>query len=238
MFDQHASHATAPTAVEQPAIDAGLRAYMLRVYNYMAGGLILTGVVAYGAAASGLYQAIVGTVLFWIVLLAPLALVMLLSFRIERMSLGAAQLTFWAYAGLVGLSLAGIFLMYTGASITRVFFIAATTFGAMSLYGYTTRNDLSRFSSFLLMGLIGIVTASLVNIFLASSALQFSISIIGVLVFVGLTAWDTQRIKELYLEGEDATVAGKKAIIDALGLYLDFLNLFLLMMQLFGDRRR
>ncbi|MBN9137610.1 MAG: Bax inhibitor-1/YccA family protein, partial [Phyllobacterium sp.] len=205
---------------------------------YMAGGLILTGVVAYGAAASGLYQAIVGTVLFWIVLLAPLALVMLLSFRIERMSLGAAQLTFWAYAGLVGLSLAGIFLMYTGASITRVFFIAATTFGAMSLYGYTTRNDLSRFSSFLLMGLIGIVTASLVNIFLASSALQFSISIIGVLVFVGLTAWDTQRIKELYLEGEDATVAGKKAIIGALGLYLDFLNLFLLMMQLFGDRRR
>jgi FtsH-binding integral membrane protein len=238
MVDQHASHATAPTSVGQPAIDAGLRAYMLGVYNYMAGGLLLTGVVAYGAAASGLYQAIAGTAFIWIVLLAPLALVMLLSFRIERMSLGTAQLTFWAYAGLVGLSLSGIFLIYTGASITRVFFIAAATFGAMSLYGYTTRSDLSRFGSFLFMGLIGIVIASLVNIFLASSALQFAISIIGVLVFVGLTAWDTQRIKEIYIEGEDAAVAGKKAIMGALALYLDFLNLFLLMMQLFGDRRR
>lgn len=238
MVDQHASHAPAPTSVGQPAIDAGLRAYMLGVYNYMAGGLLLTGVVAYGAAASGLYQAIAGTAFIWIVLLAPLALVMLLSFRIERMSLGTAQLTFWTYAGLVGLSLSSIFLIYTGASITRVFFIAAATFGAMSLYGYTTRSDLSRFGSFLFMGLIGIVIASLVNIFLASSALQFAISIIGVLVFVGLTAWDTQRIKEIYLEGEDAAVAGKKAIMGALALYLDFLNLFLLMMQLFGDRRR
>ncbi len=238
MVDQHASHATAPTSVAQPAIDAGLRAYMLGVYNYMAGGLLLTGVVAYGAAASGLYQAIAGTAFIWIVLLAPLALVMLLSFRIERMSLGTAQLTFWTYAGLVGLSLSGIFLIYTGASITRVFFIAAATFGAMSLYGYTTRSDLSRFGSFLFMGLIGIVIASLVNIFLASSALQFAISIIGVLVFVGLTAWDTQRIKEIYIEGEDAAVSGKKAIMGALALYLDFLNLFLLMMQLFGDRRR
>lgn len=238
MVDQHASHATAPSSVGQPAIDAGLRAYMLGVYNYMAGGLLLTGIVAYGAAASGLYQAIAGTAFIWIVLLAPLALVMLLSFRIERMSLGTAQLTFWTYAGLVGLSLSGIFLIYTGASITRVFFIAAATFGAMSLYGYTTRSDLSRFGSFLFMGLIGIVIASLVNIFLASSALQFAISIIGVLVFVGLTAWDTQRIKEIYIEGEDAAVAGKKAIMGALALYLDFLNLFLLMMQLFGDRRR
>ncbi len=238
MVDQHASHATAPTSVGQPAIDAGLRAYMLGVYNYMAGGLLLTGVVAYGAAASGLYQAIAGTAFIWIVLLAPLALVMFLSFRIERMSLGTAQLTFWTYAGLVGLSLSGIFLIYTGASITRVFFIAAATFGATSLYGYTTRSDLSRFGSFLFMGLIGIVIASLVNIFLASSALQFAISIIGVLVFVGLTAWDTQRIKEIYIEGEDAAVAGKKAIMGALALYLDFLNLFLLMMQLFGDRRR
>lgn len=238
MVDQHASHATAPTSVGRPAIDAGLRAYMLGVYNYMAGGLLLTGVVAYGAAASGFYQAIAGTAFIWIVLLAPLALVMLLSFRIERMSLRAAQLTFWTYAGLVGLSLSGIFLIYTGASITRVFFIAAATFGAMSLYGYTTRSDLSRFGSFLFMGLIGIVIASLVNIFIASSALQFAISIIGVLVFVGLTAWDTQRIKEIYIEGEDAAVAGKKAIMGALALYLDFLNLFLLMMQLFGDRRR
>ena len=238
MVDQRALRPAAPTAVGRPLIDAGLRAYMLRVYNYMAGGLVLTGAVAYGAAASGLYQALAGTVLVWVVLLAPLAMVMFLSFRIDRMSLGTAQLTFWAYSGLVGLSLSGIFLLYTGASVARVFFIAAATFGAMSLYGYTTRSDLSRFGSFLFMGLIGIVIASLVNIFLASSALQFAISIIGVVVFVGLTAWDTQRIKEIYIEGEDAAVAGKKAIMGALALYLDFLNLFLLLMQLFGDRRR
>jgi FtsH-binding integral membrane protein len=230
---QHANQAQASVA-----IDAGLRQYMLRVYNYMAGGLALTGAVAYAAAAGGLYQAIVGTPLNWIVLFAPLALVMLLSFRIEKMSLGAAQLTFWAYAGLVGLSLSGIFLVYTGVSITRVFFITAGTFGAMSLVGYTTRADLTRFGSLLFMGLIGIVIASLVNMFLFSSALQFAISVIGVIVFVGLTAWDTQRIKAIYVEGEDAVIAGKKAIMGALALYLDFLNLFLLFMQLFGDRRR
>jgi FtsH-binding integral membrane protein len=211
---------------------------MLRVYNYMAGGLALTGAVAYAAAAGGLYQAILGTPIYWVVLFAPLALVMLLSFRIERMGLGAAQLTFWAYAGLVGLSLAGIFLVYTDVSIARVFFITAGTFGAMSLYGYTTRVDLTRFGSLLFMGLIGIVIASLVNMFLVSSALQFAISVIGVVVFVGLTAWDTQRIKTIYVEGDDATIAGKKAIMGALALYLDFLNLFLLFMQLFGNRRR
>ena len=230
---QHANQAQAPAIV-----DVGLRQYMLRVYNYMAGGLVLTGAVAYAAAAGGLYQAIVGTPLYWIVLFAPLALVMLLSFRIEKMSLGAAQLTFWAYAGLVGLSLSGIFLVYTGVSITRVFFITAGTFGAMSLVGYTTRTDLTRFGSLLFMGLIGVVIASLVNMFLVSSALQFTISVIGVIVFVGLTAWDTQRIKAIYIEGEDAVIAGKKAIMGALALYLDFLNLFLLFMQLFGDRRR
>lgn len=227
------------TTTQTPtAIDAGLRQYMLRVYNYMAGGLALTGVVAYAAAAGGLYQAIFGTPLYWVVLFAPLALVMLLSFRIEKMSLGVAQLTFWAYAALVGLSLSGIFLVYTGVSITRVFFITAGTFGAMSLYGYTTRADLTRFGSLLFMGLIGIVIASLVNIFLLSSALQFAISVIGVVVFVGLTAWDTQRIKTIYIEGDDATIAGKKSIMGALALYLDFLNLFLMFMQLFGDQQR
>ena len=222
----------------QPAaIDVGLRTYMLRVYNYMAGGLALTGAVAYVGAVSGFYTSIAGTPILWIVMLAPLAMVFFLSFRIQTMSLATAQLSFWAYAGLVGLSLSGIFLVYTGESIARVFFISAATFGATSLYGYTTRTDLSRFGSFLFMGLIGIIIASLVNMFMASSALQFAISVVGVLLFTGLTAYDTQRIKDLYTAGEDNVLTGKKAIMGALALYLDFLNLFLMLMQLFGNRR-
>jgi FtsH-binding integral membrane protein len=228
---------TARTAVPEVGIDVGLRQYMLRVYNYMAGGLAITGLVAYFAAASGLYQAIFGTALYWVVVFAPLALVLLLSFRIQSMSLGAAQATYWAYAGLVGLSLSGLFIVYTGASIAQTFFVTAATFLAMSLYGYTTRRDLSQFGSFLFMGLIGIVIASLVNIFLHSPGLQFAISIIGVLVFVGLTAWDTQRIKEMYWEGDGSVVAGKKAIMGALALYLDFINLFMFLMQFMGQRR-
>jgi len=240
MANQHAAHELerADATAAPVAVDIGLRAYILRVYNYMAGGLALTGLVAYIGATTGVYASMVGTPIFWVVLLAPLALVLLLSFRVQSMSLGAAQLTFWAYAGLVGLSLSGIFVVYTGESIARVFFITAATFAAMSLYGYTTRTDLSRFGSFLLMGLIGIIIAGLVNIFLKSSALQFAISAIGVLVFVGLTAYDTQRIKAIYLAGEDQSISGKKAIMGALALYLDFLNLFLLLMQLFGVRRR
>lgn len=217
--------------------DIGLRGYMLRVYNYMGAGLAITGAAAYLAAASGLYQAIFGTPLYWLVVFAPLALVLLLSFRIQSMSVVAAQLTFWVYAALVGLSLSGLFIVYTEASIARVFFITATMFFAMSLYGYTTKRDLMRFGSFLVMGLIGIIVASLVNLFIASSALQFMISVIGVVVFVGLTAWDTQRIKELYLE-EDFDIGRKKAIIGALTLYLDFINLFVLLMQLLGQRRK
>ena len=229
---------TARATSTQVDIDVGLRQYMLSVYNYMAGGLALTGMVAYFAAASGFYQAIVGTPLFWVVLLAPLGMVLLLSFGIQRMSLGATQLSFWVYAALVGLSLAGIFLVYTQASIARVFFITAATFAAMSLYGYTTRSDLSRFGSFLFMGLIGIVLAGLVNLFIHSSALQFAISVIGVVVFVGLTAYDTQRIKEMYFEGDGAVIAGKKAIMGALQLYLDFINLFILLLQFMGVQRR
>jgi hypothetical protein len=170
-------------------------------------------------------------------MLAPLGLVFWLSAGIDRMSAGTAQLLFWVYAGLMGLSLAGIFLVYTGASIARVFFITGGTFAAMSLYGYTTKRDLTQFGSFLMMGLIGIIIASLVNIFIASSALQFAISVIGVLVFVGLTAWDTQQIKEMYVASDDGQLAGKKSIMGALRLYLDFLNLFLMLMQLFGQRR-
>jgi uncharacterized protein len=228
---------TAYSGVSAAEIDVGLRDYMLRVYNYMASGLALTGIVAYVAAYSGFYASIAGTPLIWLVMLAPLGLVFFLSFRLEKMSLGAAQGTFWAYAGLMGLSLAGIFLVFTGASIARVFFITAGTFAAMSLYGYTTKADLSRFGSFLMMGLIGLVLASLVNLFVGSSALQFAISVIGVLVFTGLTAWDTQRIKEMYVENQDGTVTGKKAVLGALQLYLDFINLFMMLLQLLGVRR-
>lgn len=219
-------------------VDAGLRSYMLRVYNYMAGGLALTASVAYFGAASGFYASIAGSPLFWLVLFAPLGLVFFLSYRIERMSLGAAQLGFWLYAALVGLSLSGIFLVYTGESIARVFFISAASFAATSLYGYTIRADLSRFGSFLFMGLVGIIIAGLVNLFLKSSGLQLAISIIGVLLFTGLTAFDTQRVKNIYIAGEDQAIAGKKAVMGALALYLDFLNLFLMLMQLFGNRRR
>jgi FtsH-binding integral membrane protein len=175
--------------------------------------------------------------LFWVLLIAPLGLVLLLGFRIQSMSLGAAQATFWAYAGLVGISLGGIFLVYTGTSIAETFFITAAMFLGMSLYGYTTGRDLTQFGSFLFMGLIGIVVAGLVNIFLASPALQFAISLVGVIVFTGLTAWDTQRIKEMYFAGDDTVVAGKKAIMGALALYLDFLNLFMMLLQFMGQRR-
>ncbi len=218
-------------------IDVGLRDYMLRIYNYMASGLALTGIVAYVFAQSGLYIAIARTPLIWLVMLAPLGLVMWLSYGINRMQASTAQALFWVYAALMGVSLASVFLVFTGESVARVFFITAGTFGAMSLYGYTTQRDLSQWGSFLFMGLIGIIIASLVNIFLASSALQFAISVIGVIVFVGLTAYDTQQIKEMYFENDDAQTAGKKAIMGALRLYLDFINLFMMLLQLFGSRR-
>jgi len=224
--------------MSQAAIDAGLRQFMISVYNYMASGLALTGIVAYGAAETGLYASLIDTpVLFWGVTLAPLALVLLLSFRIEKMSLGAAKTAFWAYAALVGLSLSGIFFVYTGTSIARTFFITAATFLAMSFFGYTTRADLARAASFLMMGLVGIIIASIVNLFLASSIVQLAISVVGVIVFVGLTAYDTQRIKEIYLNSDTPAIAGKKAIMGALALYLDFLNLFMMLLQFMGQRR-
>jgi hypothetical protein len=219
-------------------IDAGLRAHMRRVYGYMAGGLVLTGIVAYAAAASGFYQTIADTGLIWIVMLAPLGFVLALSFGVQRMSAETAMVLFWIYAAVMGLSLGSIFLVFTGTSIARVFFITAATYGVMILYGYTTKSDLSGFGSFLLMGLIGLIIASIVNIFVGSSALQFAISIIGVIVFVGLTAYDTQRIKQMYLESDTAEIAGKKAVLGALALYLDFINLFMMLLQLFGQRRQ
>lgn len=227
------------------AIDEGLRAYMLRVYNYMLLGLALTGAMAwvtvntplgglfYQQTAAGYQMLPLG----WIALFAPLGLVFFLSFRIAHMSLATAQTVFWAYAGLMGISLAPILLMYTGASVAQVFFVTATTFGAMSLWGYTTKRDLTGFGSFLFMGLIGILIASVVNIFLQSGMMSLVISIIGVLVFTGLTAYDTQQIKESYYVSDDGQVAGKKAVMGALRLYLDFVNLFLMLLRLMGDRR-
>ncbi len=228
---------TVRSADAQVGIDVGLREYMLRVYNYMASGLALTGIIAYVAAASGFYMSIARTPLIWLVILAPLGLVMVMSFGVQKMQASTLQLVFWGYSALMGLSMAVLFIAFTGTSIARVFFITAGTFAAMSLYGYSTRRDLSQFGSFLFMGLIGVIIASLVNMFTQSTALQFAISVIGVIVFVGLTAWDTQQIKEMYYEGDGAEIASKKAVMGALRLYLDFINLFMMLMQLMGTRR-
>ncbi len=238
-------------AADGAVIDAGLRGYMLRVYNWMTSGLLLTGIVAYAIGNTSLielfYQAVrtprgvslQPTILGYAAIFAPLVFTLVLSFGVNRLSKSATQALFWAFAATMGASLANIFLIYSGGSIARVFFITAGTFGAMSLYGYTTKRDLTRMGSFLIMGLIGIVIASLVNMFIASSALQFAISVIGVLVFVGLTAYDTQRIKgdyvqHAYAEGTDG--AAVRSVYDALSLYLNFINLFMLLLNLFGNR--
>jgi len=252
-----------PGARTDVAVDEGLRAYMLRVYNYMAGGVFLTGIVAYLAFTQavtmdpalaaktaggvallkrGMYLTPFGMALFvsplkWLVMLAPLGFVFFLSFRIYQMSVSAAQWTFWLFAAIMGLSLSTIFLVFTGQSITQVFFVTAAAFGGLSLYGYTTNKDLSGWGSFLIMGVIGIVIAALVNLFLQSSALQFAISVIGVLVFAGLTAYDTQQIKDnYYAVMGDMTATSKAAIMGALNLYLDFINMFTSLLQLFGNR--
>jgi FtsH-binding integral membrane protein len=226
-------------------IDQGLRTYMLKVYNLMAVGLAITGLAAYFAFTFAVSDgqltafgaAIYTSPLKWVVIFAPLAMVFFLSFRINKMSVSAAQTTFAVYAALVGLSLSSIFLIYTGQSVVQTFFVTAASFGALSLYGYSTKRDLSAMGSFLMMGLFGLIIASVVNIFLASSAMQFAISVIGVLIFAGLTAYDTQRIKEMYYAADDATTAGRKAIMGALTLYLDFINLFMFLLQFMGNRK-
>jgi uncharacterized protein len=229
---------TVRAADTQVGLDVGLREYMLRVYNYMASALALTGIVAYAFAGYlETHREVLHSPIMWLIILAPLGLVFWLSYGINRLSASAAQAIFWLYAGLMGLSLSTVFLVYTPVSIARVFFITAGTFAAMSLYGYTTQRDLARMGSFLFMGLIGIIIASLVNIFVASSALHFAISVIGVLVFTGLTAWDTQQIKESYYEGAGRDIASKQAVMGALRLYLDFVNLFMMLVQLLGVRR-
>jgi uncharacterized protein len=210
---------------------------MLRIYNYMGLGLVITGLVAFLVSSTpALYVPIFSTPLKWVVMLAPLAFVFFFSFKIQTMSASTAQMTFWAFCAVMGLSLASVFLVFTGASIARTFFITATMFGATSLYGYVTKRDLSKFGSFLMMGLIGVVIASVVNIFLGSSALQFAISIIGIVVFIGLTAWDTQNIKEQYAENFDQESQQKLAVFGALSLYLNFVNIFQLLLSLTGQR--
>jgi uncharacterized protein len=260
-FDRNAATAAyggrTLTRAEAAVVDAGLRAYMLRIYNYMVLGLAITGAAALATymlsvttdptiaalkLRDGLMLTALGKALFvsplkWVVIFAPLALVFLLSFAIERMRPATAQIVFWIYAALVGISLASIFMVFTHTSIVRVFFITAASFGALSLWGYTTQRDLTGMGSFLLMGLFGIILASIVNIFMASSMLQFIICVVGVLVFAGLTAWDTQRLKTEYLYGAmDGETAERSSIIGALSLYLNFINLFTLLLQLLGQR--
>ncbi len=229
--------ASADDAYERVELDEGLRQHMLRVYNYMTIGLVVTGLVAYMTSTShDLMMTLFATPLKWVVMLAPFAFILVLSFGIQKLSAKTAQMVFWAFCAAMGLSLATIFVVFTGTSIARVFFITSGTFAAMSLYGYTTKKDLSGLGSFLMMGLFGIVIASFANIFIGSSALQFAVSVIGVLVFTGLTAYDTQSIKEAYAENYGREANGKLAIIGALQLYLDFINLFVMLLQLIGNR--
>jgi FtsH-binding integral membrane protein len=249
-FDRNYGAATRGVSADRAVtIDAGLRAYMIRVYNYMAMGVALTGVVSWltfqmavtetagRLVLTPFGQTIFSTPAVIVLFLATFGLVMFISFRIHKLQPATALGLFMLYAGLLGLMLSSVFLAYTGASITRVFFISAASFGALSLYGYTTQRSLSAMGSFLMMGLIGLVIAMVVNIFLKSSGLDFIISAAGVLIFAGLTAWDTQKIKEMYDPMEDGTIAGRKAVMGALTLYLDFINLFLFMLRFLGDRR-
>ncbi|MEN3148676.1 Bax inhibitor-1/YccA family protein [Neorhizobium sp. IRAMC:178] len=255
-FNNYQTRVAQGRAQSGAMIDEGLRAYMLKVYNLMAVGLAITGIAAYGISAlatttdaaaavarlpngillTSLGAAIYGSPLRWVVMLAPLAVVFFLSFRVHKMSVSSAQATFWGYAALMGLSLSSIFLIYTSQSIVQTFFITAASFGALSLYGYTTKRSLSGMGSFLIMGLFGLIIASIVNIFLGSAPLAWAISVIGVLIFAGLTAYDTQKIKEMYFDGDDVAVAGRKAIMGALTLYLDFINLFTFLLQFLGNR--
>jgi FtsH-binding integral membrane protein len=246
MSDQDYRVATQPTsATAAGAYDAGLRAFMLRVYNYMLMGLVLTGAVAWATFSFAPFRTLffaeatyAPTVLGWIAIFAPLVFVLVLSFGINRLSAAMAQLLFWVYASVMGISLSLLLFIYTGESIVRVFFITAATFGAMSLWGYTTKRDLTGWGSFLLMGLIGLIIASLVNLFLQSNMMQWIISVIGVLIFTGLTAYDTQKIKMSYDSvSSDGELTGKAAVMGALALYLDFVNLFIYLLRILGSRR-
>ncbi len=245
MFDNHESHANAGVNVGA-TVDAGLRSYMLKVYNYMTLGLAITGFAGYLLVKTGLIMHLYSAsstggmslnILGWIVLLAPLALVFMFSSAVNKLNVKKAQAIFFIFSTLMGLSIANVLLAYTGASVLKVFLITAGTFGGMSLYGYTTKKDLTGVGNFLIMGLWGIILASLVNLFFQSSAMDFAISCIGVVIFVGLTAYDTQKIRSMYNSYDSGEVADAKAISGALSLYLDFINLFLMLIRLFGERR-
>ena len=240
--------------LDQAALDEGLRSYMLRVYNWMASGLVLTGIVAWliasnPAVAEIFYTTVrtprglatAPTVMGWIAILSPLAFILVLSFGLNKLSKTSAQALFWAFAAVMGASVSNILIVYTATSVASTFFIAAGMFAAMSLIGYTTKRDLTKMGSFLIMGLIGIILASVVNIFLASSALAFAVSVLGVLIFLGLTAFDTQRIKNDYIEyayADGSEIAGKRSVMDALALYLNFINLFMFLLQFLGVRNQ
>jgi hypothetical protein len=238
MFNQYPNRSGAfGRALDTAAFDEGLRKHMLRVYNYMMIGLAVTGIIAFFVASTpALYVPIFTTPLKWVVMLAPLAFIMVLSWRFDQMSVSSLQTTFFVFCAVMGVSMASIFLVFTGASVARVFFITSAMFAATSLWGYTTKTDLSKMGSFLVMGLIGIIIAGIVNIFIGSSALQFAISVIGVVVFTGLTAYDTQNIKESYAEHFGHDTNTKMAVMGALSLYLNFINLFQMLLQLTGQR--
>ena len=227
----------ASVGVPRAARDVGLRSYMLSVYNYMASGVLLTGIVALGFFSSGLAEQMLSTPLKWVIMLAPLAFVMFMSFGQNKMSTGTMQAMFWGFAVAMGLSMSSIFIVYTGTSIAQTFFAVAAGFMALSLYGYTTKKDLSGFGTFLIMGVVGILVAMIANIFIQSSALGMAISGIGVLLFAGLTAYDTQKIKSMYAYVAGTDMMGKTAIMGALTLYLDFINMFTFLLQFMGDRR-
>ena len=232
----NAAPAATRAGVADAAFDAGLRSYMLSIYNYMASGVLLTGIVALGFASSGLAEQLLATPLRWIIMLAPLAFVMVLSFGINRLSTTAAQALFWAFAVAMGLSLSSIFLIYTGTSIATTFFATGAAFASLSLWGYTTKKDLSGFGTFLIMGVVGLLVASLINLFLRSSAMDMVISFIGVLLFAGLTAYDTQKIKSIYAHVAGTDMMGKSVVMGALNLYLDFINMFLFLLRFMGNR--
>jgi uncharacterized protein len=227
-----------PSSTVDQGIDQGLRAHMISVYQYMMLGVAVTGLAAYFVGTNpALFHMVYGTPLRWVVMFAPLAIVWFAFGNVNSMSAGRAQTWFWIFSALMGVSLGYIFQIYVAADIVRVFFVTSISFGALSLYGYTTKRDLSAYHSFLFMGLVGVAGAILINIFLASSALNFAISVIGVLVFAGLTAYDTQHTKEIYFAGDDSDTAGKKAILAALNLYLDFINMFMFLLRLMGSSR-
>jgi len=222
--------------VPRAARDAGLRSYMLSVYNYMASGVLLTGIVALLFASSGVAEQVFATPLRWLIILAPLAFVMVMSFGMNRLSTGTLQLLFWAFATAMGLSMSSIFLIYTGTSIAQTFFAVSAAFMGLSLYGYTTKKDLSGFGTFLIMGVVGLLVAMVINIFLQSPAMQMAISAIGVLLFAGLTAYDTQKIKSIYAHVAGTDMMGKTIIMGALNLYLDFINMFTFLLSFMGNR--